>query len=154
VSYLDALAVAQTPNPLPLAQLANAVVFLFAVLLVPTQFAGFEHGLWAGVLAFFLVLAFYGVLEAARELEDPVGSENDYRRNRRGASWRIRSTPTLTQARPHPHSPKHAHTHTHPSTPTPTLPNQLASSSAPSYIATSYGVWRYFFSTTFCNSHG
>ena len=119
MSYLDALAVAQTPYPLPLAQLANAVVFLFAVLLVPTQFAGFEHGLWAGVLAFFLVLAFYGVLEAARELEDPVNAHTHP------------STPTPTLAQ---------------STPTPTLPNQLASSSAPSYIATSYGVWRYLYS--------
>lgn len=76
VNYLEALAVAQTPYPLPLAQMANIVVFLYAILIVPVQFAAdIANPGWASVWSFFCTLLFYGVLEAARELEDPVGTE-------------------------------------------------------------------------------
>ena len=76
VNYLEALAVAKTPYPLPLAQMANIVVFLYAILMVPVQFAAtIANPAWACVWSFFCTLLFYGVLEAARELEDPVGTE-------------------------------------------------------------------------------
>ena len=51
VNYLEALAVAQTPYPLPLAQMANIVVFLFAILIAPVQFAATVVSLGIAIVA-------------------------------------------------------------------------------------------------------
>lgn len=75
VSYLEALALARTPYPLPLSQMANIVVFLFALFYVPVQFsATIASPYYAVIFSFLCTVLFYGVQETARELEDPVSS--------------------------------------------------------------------------------
>lgn len=77
LGFYQACKLEDTPLPFPYAQMVSLVLCIFAVsypLLASAKASGYEgyHAHWlAPLLSFVVVLAYFGLYEVARELEDP-----------------------------------------------------------------------------------